>query len=408
MGTMIQRYRLGEADFRGTRFARTSARPARQQRAPAAHRPAHYREIHEQYLAAGADIISTNTFGGTRTAQEDYGLAEFAYEMNLEAAKLARAAADRFSSAAKPRFVAGAMGPTPKTASISPDVNDPGARNITFDDLVLAYGEQARGLLDGGADILLIETIFDTLNAKAAIFAVEQEFERRGARWPVVISGTVTDASGRILSGQTVEAFWHSVRHAKPLAVGLNCALGAALMRPYIEELATIADTFVSVYPNAGLPNPMSETRLRRDAGSHLGPAGRVRTGRLRQHRRRLLRHHARTHRGDRHGDRRHRAAAGASRGAAAEAVGPGGRDHRRRGVVRQRRRADQRHRFEGLRPPRPERPVRGSGRGGAPAGGKRRPGHRCEHGRGDARLGRGDDPFPQPDRRRAGHRARR
>ncbi|MBS1163765.1 MAG: metH, partial [Burkholderiaceae bacterium] len=229
MGTI---YRLGEADFRGTRFAAHPRDLKGNNELLQLTAPQVVREIHEQYLAAGADIVSTNTFGATRTAQEDYG----------------------------PRFVAGAMGPTPKTASISPDVNDPGARNVTFDDLVLAYGEQARGLLDGGADILLVETIFDTLNAKAAIFAIEQEFERREARWPVVISGTVTDASGRILSGQTVAAFWHSVRHARPLAVGLNCALGAALMRPYIEELAAIADTFVSVYPNAGLPNPMSDT----------------------------------------------------------------------------------------------------------------------------------------------------
>jgi len=260
MGTMIQRYRLSEADFRGTRFAQHRRDLRGNNELLQLTAPHIVREIHEQYLAAGADIVSTNTFGGTRTAQEDYGLAEAAYEMNVEAAKLARAAADRYATTERPRFVAGAMGPTPKTASISPDVNDPGARNVTFDDLVLAYGEQARGLLDGGADILLVETIFDTLNAKAAIFAIEQEFERRAERWPVVISGTVTDASGRILSGQTVEAFWHSVRHAKPLAVGLNCALGAALMRPYIEELARIADTFVSVYPNAGLPNPMSET----------------------------------------------------------------------------------------------------------------------------------------------------
>jgi 5-methyltetrahydrofolate--homocysteine methyltransferase len=260
MGTMIQRCKLTEGQFRGARFA-DHPRDLRGNNELLQLTAAHIvREIHEQYLAAGADIVSTNTFGGTRTAQEDYGLAELAYEMNVEAAKLARAAADKFTSAEKPRFVAGAMGPTPKTASISPDVNDPGARNITFDDLVLAYGEQARGLLDGGADILLVETIFDTLNAKAAIFAIEGEFERRGARFPVIISGTVTDASGRILSGQTVAAFWHSIRHAKPLAVGLNCALGAALMRPYIEELSKIADTFVSVYPNAGLPNPMSET----------------------------------------------------------------------------------------------------------------------------------------------------
>jgi 5-methyltetrahydrofolate--homocysteine methyltransferase len=260
MGTMIQRYKLSEAEFRGARFAdhRRDLRGNNELLQLTA--PHIVREIHEQYLAAGADIVSTNTFGGTRTAQEDYGLADLAYEMNVEAAKLARAAADRFDSAEKPRFAAGAMGPTPKTASISPDVNDPGARNITFDELVLAYGEQARGLLDGGADILLVETIFDTLNAKAAIFAIEEEFERRGSRWPVIVSGTVTDASGRILSGQTVAAFWHSIRHARPLAVGLNCALGAALMRPYIEELAKIADTFISVYPNAGLPNPMSET----------------------------------------------------------------------------------------------------------------------------------------------------
>jgi 5-methyltetrahydrofolate--homocysteine methyltransferase len=260
MGTMIQRYKLSEADFRGKRFAGHPRDLKGNNELLQLTAPHVIREIHEQYLAAGADIVSTNTFGGTRTAQEDYGLADLAYEMNVEAAKLARAAADKFATPEKPRLVAGAMGPTPKTASISPDVNDPGARNVTFDDLVLAYGEQARGLLDGGADILLVETIFDTLNAKAAIFAIEEEFERRGQRWPVVISGTVTDASGRILSGQTVAAFWHSIRHAKPLAVGLNCALGAALMRPYIEELARIADTFISVYPNAGLPNPMSET----------------------------------------------------------------------------------------------------------------------------------------------------
>jgi len=260
MGTMIQRYKLTEADFRGERFAAHPRDLRGNNDLLVLTAPRVVSEIHEQYLAAGADIVSTNTFGATRTAQEDYALDELAYEMNVKAAKLARAAADRFSGADRPRFVAGSIGPTPKTASISPEVNDPGARNITFDELVVAYGEQARGLLDGGVDFLLIETIFDTLNAKAAIFAVEQEFDRRAARAPVVISGTVTDASGRILSGQTVEAFWHSVRHAKPLAVGLNCALGAALMRPYIEELASIADTFVSVYPNAGLPNPMSET----------------------------------------------------------------------------------------------------------------------------------------------------
>jgi 5-methyltetrahydrofolate--homocysteine methyltransferase len=218
-------------------------------------------EIHEQYLAAGADLIETNTFGATSIAQADYHMQDLAYEMNVEAAKLARAACDKYSTPDKPRFVAGALGPTPKTASISSDVNDPGARNVTFDDLRDAYYEQVRGLVDGGADLFLVETIFDTLNAKAALFAIEQYYEDTGhARMPLMISGTVTDASGRILSGQTVEAFWNSVRHAQPISIGLNCALGAALMRPYVAELSKIADTRVSVYPNAGLPNPMSDT----------------------------------------------------------------------------------------------------------------------------------------------------
>ncbi len=264
MGTLIQRYRLSEEDFRGAdrtrRFAGHAVELRGNNELLNLTRPEIIGEIHRQYLAAGADLIETNTFGATRIAQEDYRLGELAYEMNLAAARLARAACDEFTTAGRPRFVCGALGPTPRTASISPDVNDPGARNVTFDELAEAYGEQARGLLDGGADILLVETIFDTLNAKAAIFAIEAEFERRGRRFPVMISGTVTDASGRILSGQTVEAFWHSVRHARPLTVGLNCALGAALMRPYVEDLAGRADTFLCVYPNAGLPNPMSET----------------------------------------------------------------------------------------------------------------------------------------------------
>jgi 5-methyltetrahydrofolate--homocysteine methyltransferase len=260
MGTMIQSRKLTEADFRGERFADHPVHLKGNNDLLVLTRPDVIREIHDQYLASGADIIETNTFGATAIAQDDYQLGALAYEMNVAAARIAREAVDACSTEQRPRYVAGALGPTPRTASISPDVNDPGARNVTFDELVAAYGEQARGLLDGGADLLLVETIFDTLNAKAAIFALEAEFERRGARAPVMISGTVTDASGRILSGQTVEAFWHSIRHARPLTVGLNCALGAALMRPYIEELSRLADTFVSVYPNAGLPNPMSET----------------------------------------------------------------------------------------------------------------------------------------------------
>jgi 5-methyltetrahydrofolate--homocysteine methyltransferase len=218
-------------------------------------------EIHEQYLAAGADLVETNTFGANSIAQEDYGLAHLAREMNVAAARLARQACDRYSTPEQPRFVAGAIGPTPRTASISPDVNDPGARNVSFDELRASYREQAEGLLEGGCDLFLVETIFDTLNAKAALYALDELMEDTGERLPVIISGTVTDASGRILSGQTVGAFWHSVRHARPRAVGLNCALGAALMRPYIEELSKVAaDTYISCYPNAGLPNPMSDT----------------------------------------------------------------------------------------------------------------------------------------------------
>ena len=261
MGTMIQRYKLSEADFRGERFKDHPKDLKGNNDLLQLTRPDVIREIHAQYLAAGADIVETNTFGATTVAQDDYGLGAIARELNVVAARLAREACDEFESADKPRFVAGALGPTPRTASISPDVNDPAARNVSFDELKAAYYEQASGLLEGGCDLFLVETIFDTLNAKAAIFALDELMEETGERLPVIISGTVTDASGRILSGQTVSAFWHSVRHAKPLAIGLNCALGATLMRPYIEELARVAgDTFVSCYPNAGLPNPMSET----------------------------------------------------------------------------------------------------------------------------------------------------
>ena len=293
MGTMIQQYKLTEQDYRGGENGRfkdfkgpagiefcnkgstcacgANHNPASQQTSRelfvkgnnellSLTQPHIIQEIHEQYLAAGADIVETNTFGATSVAQDDYHMAHLVYEMNLASAKLARAACDQYSSPDKPRFVAGALGPTPKTASISPDVNDPAARNVTFDQLVAAYLEQTRALVEGGVDILMVETIFDTLNCKAALFAIESFFEESGKRLPLMISGTVTDASGRILSGQTVPAFWNSVRHAKPLTIGLNCALGAALMRPYAQELSKIADTFVCIYPNAGLPNPMSDT----------------------------------------------------------------------------------------------------------------------------------------------------
>jgi 5-methyltetrahydrofolate--homocysteine methyltransferase len=267
MGTMIQQYKLTEADYRGNRFVEFKAPTGQRELFVKGNnelltltQPQVIQEIHEKYLAAGADIIETNTFGATSVAQDDYHMAHLVYEMNVESAKLAKAACQKYSTPDKPRFVAGALGPTPKTASISPDVNDPAARNVTFDQLVNAYLEQTRALVEGGADILMVETIFDTLNCKAALFAIDSFFEEVGYTLPLMISGTVTDASGRILSGQTVTAFWHSVRHAKPLTVGLNCALGATLMRPYAEELSKVADTFVCIYPNAGLPNPMSDT----------------------------------------------------------------------------------------------------------------------------------------------------
>ncbi|CAN1529782.1 MetH Methionine synthase I, cobalamin-binding domain [Methylophilaceae bacterium] len=267
MGTMIQQYKLSEVDYRGPRFADFKAPSGERELFVKGNnelltltQPHIIQEVHEQYLAAGADIIETNTFGATTVAQDDYHMGHLVHEMNVQAAKLAKASCLKYSTPDKPRFVAGTLGPTPKTASISPDVNDPAARNIRFDELVTAYLEQTRALVEGGADILMVETIFDTLNCKAALFAIDQFFEESGLRFPIMISGTVTDASGRILSGQTVTAFWHSVRHAKPMTIGLNCALGATLMRPYVEELSNIADTFVCIYPNAGLPNPMSDT----------------------------------------------------------------------------------------------------------------------------------------------------
>jgi 5-methyltetrahydrofolate--homocysteine methyltransferase len=261
MGTMIQRHRLEEADYRGERFADWPSDLKGNNDLLSLTRPDLVTAIHEEYLRSGADLVETNTFNAQRISLADYGMEDLGYEMNLASAGLARAACDAVTAGdpSRPRYVAGALGPTNRTASISPDVNDPGKRNVTFDELVEAYHEQARGLVDGGADLLLVETIFDTLNAKAAIFALETLFEEHGRRWPVIVSGTITDASGRTLSGQVTEAFWNSVRHARPLAVGLNCALGAKEMRPYLAELSRIADCFVSAYPNAGLPNAFGE-----------------------------------------------------------------------------------------------------------------------------------------------------
>lgn len=257
MGTMIQTYGLTEADYRGARFAGHNHDLRGNGDLLTLTRPQVIAEIHGQYLEAGADILLTNTFSSTVVAQADYALTEIVPELNYEAARLARKVADEFTTRTpdKMRWVAGALGPTNRTASISPDVNDPGFRNISFDELRVAYGQATAALMDGGADFILIETVFDTLNCKAAIFAVEETFDAKGVRLPIMISGTITDLSGRTLTGQTPEAFWYSVRHAQPIAVGLNCALGAEQMRPHIAELARVAETAVSAYPNAGLPN---------------------------------------------------------------------------------------------------------------------------------------------------------
>ena len=261
MGTMIQRHKLDEDGYRGVRFKDWQRDVKGNNDLLVLTQPQIIGKIHEQYLEAGADIIETNTFNAQRISLADYGMEDLAYEINLAAAKIARAAADKWNKKTpdKPRFVAGAVGPTNRTASISPKVSDPGYRNVDFDELREAYKEQVRGLIEGGSDIILIETIFDTLNAKAAGVATLEVFEEKGIELPIMISGTITDRSGRTLSGQTPEAFWYSMRHLKPFSIGLNCALGADLMRPYLAELASVADARISAYPNAGLPNAMGE-----------------------------------------------------------------------------------------------------------------------------------------------------
>ncbi len=261
MGTMIQRYKLDEDDFRNDALRDQSKSLKGNNDLLALTRPDILREIHAEYFRAGADIAETNTFSGTTIAQADYGLEDFVYQINFESAKLAKEVADQFTQMEphKPRFVAGSMGPTNRTASISPDVNDPGFRAVSFDDLRVAYRQQAEALIDGGVDLLLVETVFDTLNAKAALFAIDEVKEERGLDIPVMVSGTITDASGRTLSGQTAEAFLISIQHMDLLSVGFNCALGASQLRPYLKVLSDKSDFLVSAHPNAGLPNEFGQ-----------------------------------------------------------------------------------------------------------------------------------------------------
>jgi len=261
MGTMIQRHKPDEAAYRGTRFASHPRDVKGNNDLLILTQPKMIADIHRAYLDAGADILETNTFSSTTIAQADYGMEALAYELNFEGAKLARAVADEVTAKTpnKPRWVAGSIGPTNRTASISPDVNDPGFRNVNFDALYKAFREQAEALIDGGVDLLLVETIIDTLNAKAALVAIDEACEAKGVKLPIMISGTITDQSGRILSGQTPEAFWNSLRHAKPISIGFNCALGASQLRPHVAELSRYADTNICVYPNAGLPNEFGE-----------------------------------------------------------------------------------------------------------------------------------------------------
>lgn len=262
MGTMIQQYKLQEADYRGSEFVDWSTDLKGNNDLLVLTKPQLILDIHRQYLAAGADILETNSFNATPIAMADYDMSHLSARINRESAALARQACDEYSTPDKPRFVAGVLGPTNRTASISPDVNDPGYRNVDFDTLVSAYCESTQALIEGGADIIMLETIFDTLNAKAAAFAVLKVFDELGFSLPVMISGTITDASGRTLSGQTTEAFYHSLAHVQPVSFGLNCALGPDLLRPYVETLSGISECYVSVHPNAGLPNEFGEYDL--------------------------------------------------------------------------------------------------------------------------------------------------
>ena len=401
MGTMIQRHKLDESDFRGDRFAEWDQPLKGNNDLLTLTRPDVIRDIHHAFLDAGSDIIETNTFNSTSISQADYGTEDLAYELNREAARLAREAADAKTAETpdKPRFVAGAVGPTNKTLSLSPDVNDPGFRALTYDELRDSYAEQIRGLVDGGVDVLLIETIFDTLNAKAAISAVIRHAEATGIEIPVMLSGTIVDMSGRTLSGQTVEAFWLSLSHCPNLlSIGLNCALGSAQMRPFIEALSRVATVHTSLYPNAGLPNEMggydeSPQFMAKEVGEY-AEAGFVNIvggccGTTPEHIAAI--------------------AEAAAQHATRQIPEVEPRTARRpaRNQLRQHRRADERDGEPQVRPPHPRQRLRGGAVRRASAGRGRGPTHRREHGRGDARRRGRDADLPPTRRRRARHRAR-
>ncbi len=322
MGTQIQGLGLSEDDFTGHGSCACHGHAQKGNNdLLILTQPQAIEDIHYAYARAGADIVETNTFSSTSIAQADYGMQDRVYDLNLHGARLVRRALDRATAEdGRPRWVAGALGPTNRTASMSPDVNNPGFRAVSFDDLAVAYGEQLRGLVDGGADLILIETIFDTLNAKAAIFACEEVFAEKGIRLPLMISGTITDRSGRTLSGQTPTAFWHSVRHARPFTIGLNCALGAEAMRAHLAEISGVADTLTCAYPNAGLPNAFGQ--YDETPGVHGRPDRGLRPRGAAERRRRLLRHHSRAHPRHRRGGGKAPAARGAGNVAHDAAVG--------------------------------------------------------------------------------------
>ncbi len=410
MGTMIQRYKLTEADFRGERFKDHAKDLRGNSDILILTRPDVIGAIHREYLEAGADLIETNTFSSTAIAQADYALESLAYELNYEGARLARAAVDEWTAKTpdRPRFVAGSLGPMNRTLSISPKVDDPSFRGMTFDEARAAYEDQVRGLIDGGSDLLLLETIFDTLNAKAGIVAIENVFEEKGLRLPVFISVTITDLSGRTLSGQMIDAFYTSIRHARPLAIGMNCALGAREMRPHLEELARLAECYVLCYPNAGLPNAFGQYDQQPDETGDLLKSfvtgGLVNIvggccGTTPDHIKAIVREveglparplpegsWVRAERRTPSAERRTLHALLRTRDA----------HHPPRQQLPDDRRADERHRLGEVRAPHQERRLHGRRAGRGRTGAQRRQPHRRQHGRGHARLRAGHDDLPQ------------